>query len=81
MLPGRVLMVLLKKYLVIILRALSAFFVALVKAFCASKKAEQHKRTKHELKMAVTRLEVENDINQKSDADVRADLSRWLRDK
>ncbi|KEG19964.1 hypothetical protein [Bartonella bacilliformis] len=74
-------MILLKKYLVVILKALSAFFVALVKAFYAGKKAEQYKQTEHELKMAVTRLEVENEINQKSDADVRAGLSQWLRNK
>ncbi|WP_375668768.1 MULTISPECIES: lysozyme [unclassified Bartonella] len=39
------------------------------------------KQTEKALKAATTRLEVENEINQKSDADVRTALSDWLRDK
>ncbi|WP_375693577.1 hypothetical protein [Bartonella sp. AP11XZML] len=61
--------------------ALAAFFMILARAFTLGKKAEQQKQTEKALKAATTRLEVENEINQKSDADVRTALSDWLRDK
>ncbi|UNE53967.1 hypothetical protein [Bartonella machadoae] len=70
-----------KKNLMLTGAALAAFFIALEKAFVLGKKTEQQKQTEKTLKTATTRLEVENEINQKSDADVRADLSHWLRDK
>ncbi len=57
------------------------FFIALARAFTLGKKAEQQKQTEKALKAATTRMEVENEINQKSDTDVRAALSDWLRDK
>ncbi|UJM43274.1 hypothetical protein KAE73_00220 [Bartonella henselae] len=62
-------------------RGSSRFFMALAKAFTLGKKAEQQKQTEKTLKAATTRLEVENEVNQKSDTDVRAALSRWLRNK
>ncbi|MCZ2158651.1 hypothetical protein NPX99_05085 [Bartonella sp. 220] len=70
-----------KKNLMLTGAALAAFFMIVAKAFVFGKKTEQQKQTEKTLKSAITRLEVENDINQKSDADVRADLSHWLRDK
>ncbi|UTO28198.1 hypothetical protein [Bartonella harrusi] len=70
-----------KKNLMLTGAALAAFFMILAKAFVLGKKTEQQKQTEKTLKTATTRLEVENEINQKSDADVRADLSHWLRDK
>ncbi|WP_273791683.1 MULTISPECIES: hypothetical protein [unclassified Bartonella] len=70
-----------KRNLMVIGAALAAFFMALAKAFTLGKKAEQQKQTEKTLEAATTRLEVENEINQKSDADVRAALSDWLHDK
>lgn len=70
-----------KKYLTITIAILTAFFIALARAFFLGKKAEQQKQTKKACKMATTRLEVENEINQKSDADVRNKLSDWLRNE
>ncbi|WP_425456823.1 hypothetical protein [Bartonella massiliensis] len=71
----------LKKNLMITGAALTAFFIALAKAFRLGKKLEQQKQIETILKSSTTRLEVENEINQKSDADVRAALSNWLRHK
>ncbi|MFT4450627.1 hypothetical protein [Bartonella bacilliformis] len=65
----------------ITLASLAAFFMALAKVFDLGKKAEQHQQTERALEMAVRRLEVENEINRKSDADVRSDLSQWVRYK
>ncbi len=59
----------------------SGFFIALARAFTLGKKAEQQKQTEKALKAATTRLEVESEVNQKSDADMRAALSDWLHDK
>ncbi|WP_375642483.1 MULTISPECIES: hypothetical protein [unclassified Bartonella] len=70
-----------KRNLMITGAALAAFFIALARAFTLGKKAEQQKQTEKALKVAITRLEVENEINKKSDADVRAALSDWLRNK
>ncbi|EJF81434.1 Uncharacterised protein [Candidatus Bartonella washoeensis] len=70
-----------KKYLTIIATISAAFFVALVKAFFLGKKAEQQKQTEKALNTAKTRLEVENEINKKSDASVRTELSDWLRNE
>ncbi|CAK00936.1 hypothetical protein [Bartonella tribocorum] len=70
-----------KRNLLLTGAALAALFIALAKAFTLGKKAEQQKQTEKTLKATTTRLEVENEVNQKSDADVRAALSRWLRDK
>ncbi|WP_396583979.1 hypothetical protein [Bartonella grahamii] len=70
-----------KRNLMLTGAALTAFFMILARAFTLGKKAEQQKQTEKALKAATTRLEVENEINQKSDADVRAALSDWLRDK
>ncbi|WP_144754487.1 MULTISPECIES: hypothetical protein [Bartonella] len=70
-----------KKNLMITGAALTAFFIALAKAFRLGKEIEQQKQTEKILKSSTTRLEVENEINQKSDADVRAALNHWLRDK
>ncbi|WP_208433535.1 hypothetical protein [Bartonella taylorii] len=70
-----------KRNLMLTAAVLAAFFIALARAFTLGKKAEQQKQTEKALKAAKTRLEVENEINQKSDADVRAALSDWLRDK
>ncbi|WP_375648652.1 hypothetical protein [Bartonella sp. OT172YNZD] len=61
--------------------ALAVFFMILARVFTLGKKAEQQKQTEKALKAATTRLEVESEVNQKSDADVRAALSDWLRDK
>ncbi|WP_425351712.1 hypothetical protein [Bartonella bacilliformis] len=71
----------LKEYFLITLASLAAFFMALAKVFDLGKKAEQHQQTERALKIAKTRLKVENEINRKSDADVRADLSQWVRNK
>ncbi|WP_142415849.1 hypothetical protein [Bartonella massiliensis] len=70
-----------KKYLTLTSAIIAAFFIALVKAFFIGKKVEKQKQTKEAFKVATTRLEVENEINKKSDADVRAKLSNWLRDE
>ncbi|WP_375679633.1 hypothetical protein [Bartonella sp. AP7XZML] len=70
-----------KRNLLLIGATLAAFFMILARAFNLGKKAEQQKQTEKALKAATTRLEVENEINQKSDADVRTALSHWLRDK
>ncbi len=70
-----------KRNLMLTGAVLIAFFIALARAFTLGKKAEQQKQTEKALKAAKTRLEVENEINNKSDADVRAALSDWLRDK
>ncbi|VEJ46069.1 hypothetical protein [Bartonella vinsonii] len=71
----------LKKYSLMITAALAVFFMALAKAFHLGKRSEQHKQTKHALKTAMRRFEVENEVNQKSDGDVRTELSRWVRGK
>lgn len=70
-----------KKNLLLTGAAFAAFFMALAKAFMLGKKAEQQKQTEKMLKAAKTRLEVENEVNQKNDTDVRTALSRWLRGK
>ncbi|EJF80005.1 Uncharacterised protein [Candidatus Bartonella washoeensis] len=70
-----------KKNLMMIGMALAAFFMILARAFTLGKKVEQQKQTEKALQSATTRLEVENEINKKSDADVRAELSEWVRDK
>ncbi|WP_455475327.1 hypothetical protein [Bartonella sp. B17] len=70
-----------KKNLILMMAALVAFFIVIAKAFYLGKKFEQQKQTKKALEAATTRLRVENEINKKSDADVRADLSDWVRDK
>ncbi len=57
------------------------FFMALVKAFSLGKNVEKQKQTKKALEAATTRFEVENEINKKNDADVRVELSCWVRDK
>nr|WP_273758232.1 hypothetical protein [Bartonella sp. AU55XJBT] len=59
----------------------SRFLVALAKAFHLGKKSERQKQTEHALKTARTRFEVENEVNQKTDAGVRSALSRWVRGK
>ncbi|WP_273759632.1 hypothetical protein [Bartonella sp. ML70XJBT.G] len=69
-----------KKNLMLTGAAFAAFFIALVKAFTLGKKAEVQKQTENSLKAATTRLEVEDEVNKKTDADVRAALSDWLRD-
>ncbi|EJF87991.1 hypothetical protein ME1_00955 [Bartonella vinsonii subsp. arupensis OK-94-513] len=55
--------------------------MALAKAFYLGKKSGRHKQTENALKTAMRRLEVENEVNQKSDAGVRSELSRWVRGK
>ncbi|GAA5099237.1 hypothetical protein [Bartonella acomydis] len=70
-----------KRNLSLLLAALAVFFIALAKAFHLGKKSERHKQTENTLKAATTRLEVENEVNQKSDTDVRSALSRWVRGK
>ncbi|WP_208434512.1 hypothetical protein [Bartonella taylorii] len=70
-----------KRNLMITGAALVAFFIALARAFILGKKVEQQKQTENALKAATARLEVENEINKKSDADVRTELSRWVRGK
>ncbi|WP_455475498.1 hypothetical protein [Bartonella sp. B17] len=70
-----------RKNFMFIMAALAAFFMSIAKAFYFGKKVEQQKQIKKALEAAVTRLEVENEINKKSDADVRADLTKWVRDK
>ncbi|AGF76391.1 hypothetical protein [Bartonella vinsonii] len=70
-----------KKNLMVTSAALAAFFMALARAFTLGKKAEQQKQTEKTLKAATTRLEVENEINKKSDDNVRNALSHWLRNK
>ncbi|PIT68756.1 hypothetical protein [Bartonella tribocorum] len=70
-----------KKYLTMTSAIIVAFFVALMKAFFLGKKVEKQKQMREDFKVAETRLEVENEINKKSDADVRNKLSNWLRDE
>ncbi|EJF77765.1 hypothetical protein MCO_00903 [Bartonella sp. DB5-6] len=70
-----------RKYLTLIATILAAFFVALVKAFFLGKRVEQKKQTEEALKTAKTRIEIENEINKKSDTNVRTELSNWLRDE
>nr|WP_198935087.1 hypothetical protein [Bartonella taylorii] len=55
--------------------------MALAKAFHLGKQSERHKQTENALKMVTTRFEVENEVNRKSDAGVRTELSRWVRGK
>ncbi len=55
--------------------------MALAKAFQLGKKSERQKQTENALKTALTRFEVENEVNKKTDAGVRAALSRWVRGK
>ncbi|OLL52471.1 hypothetical protein AT238_01075 [Bartonella henselae] len=69
-----------KRNLLLTGAALAAFFMALAKAFTLGKKAEQQKQKENILKAATTRLEVENEVNKKTDVDVRVALSNWLRD-
>ncbi|AQX17946.1 MULTISPECIES: hypothetical protein [Bartonella] len=57
----------------------SRFFIALVRAFRLGKKTEQQKQTETLIKRAITRLEIENEVNKQSDGDVRSDLSQWVR--
>ncbi|EJF77417.1 hypothetical protein MCO_01332 [Bartonella sp. DB5-6] len=70
-----------KKYFLMFTAALAVFFMALAKAFHLGKKSGWHKQTENALKTAMTRLEVENEVNQKSDVDVRTELSCWVRSK
>ncbi|WP_273755320.1 hypothetical protein [Bartonella sp. MM73XJBT.G] len=70
-----------KRNLSLLLTAIAVFFMALGKAFQLGKKSERQKQVETALKRATTRFEVENEINQKSDADVRSALSRWMRGK
>ncbi|ATP12572.1 hypothetical protein BHOIPH791_12350 [Bartonella henselae] len=70
-----------KRHLFLVMMALAVFFMVLARAFQLGKKSEQYKKTEYALKTATTRLEVENEINQKSDVDVRTDLFNWLRNK
>ncbi|ENN90888.1 hypothetical protein [Bartonella schoenbuchensis] len=70
-----------KKYLLKVMAALAAFFVTLSRVFYLGKKAERRKRTEKVLKVAITRVEVEDEVNKKSDVDVRSDLSEWVRKK
>ncbi|BBL53855.1 hypothetical protein MF1_11130 [Bartonella quintana] len=70
-----------KKNLTMIGAALATFFLALVRAFILGKKVGQQKQPENTLKSAITRLEVENEINKKSDTDVRTELSDWVCDK
>ncbi|MEL6088461.1 MULTISPECIES: hypothetical protein [Bartonella] len=70
-----------KKYLLKVMAALAAFFVTLARVFYLGKKAERRKRTEKILKVAITRVEVEDEVNKKSDVDVRSDLSEWVRKK
>ncbi|GAA5105480.1 hypothetical protein [Bartonella jaculi] len=70
-----------KKNLMLTGAALAAFFIVLARVFTLGKKAEQQKQTENTLKTAITRFEVENEVNRKSDVDVRSELSRWVRDK
>ncbi|WP_375613939.1 hypothetical protein [Bartonella sp. AP153HLJHH] len=69
----------LKKYSLMFTAALAVFFMALAKAFQLGKQSERQKQTENALKTATTRLEVENEVNRKSDAGVRSELSRWVR--
>ncbi|WP_208442609.1 hypothetical protein [Bartonella raoultii] len=71
----------LQRNLSLLLTALAVFFIALAKAFHLGKQSERHKQVENALKASTTRLEVENEVNQKSDCGVRAALSGWLRDK
>ncbi|WP_175869360.1 hypothetical protein [Bartonella gabonensis] len=70
-----------KKYLTMTSAIVVAFFIALVKAFFIGKKVEKQKQTKEAFKIAKTRLEIEDEINKKSDADVHSKLSNWLRNE
>ncbi|AQX30831.1 hypothetical protein [Bartonella schoenbuchensis] len=70
-----------QKYLAIILDASAALFEILMNVCQIGKKVEQHKQTEEALKAAKTRLKIEDEINKKSDDNVRSDLSNWLRDK
>ncbi|WP_336294012.1 hypothetical protein [Bartonella sp. CB169] len=70
-----------KKNLIMMGAALAAFSASSLKAFTLGKKAAQKKQAEKALKLATIRLEVENEINKKSDADVRADLAHWLRNQ
>nr|WP_078690332.1 hypothetical protein [Bartonella schoenbuchensis] len=64
-----------------ILDTSAALFEILMNVCQIGKKVEQHKQTEEALKAAKTRLKIEDEINKKSDDNVRADLSNWLRDK
>ncbi|MCL6229808.1 hypothetical protein [Bartonella bilalgolemii] len=57
------------------------FFVAVVRGFRLGKKTERQKQTETIVKRAITLLEIENEVNKKSDADVRAAFSEWVRHK
>ncbi len=59
----------------------SSFSYSFSESLFPWKKVEKQKQTNEAFKIAKTRLEVENEINKKSDADVRTKLSNWLRDE
>lgn len=70
-----------KRNLTLMITALAVFLMALAKAFHLGKRSERQKQIETSLKIATTRFEVENEVNQKSDSGVRSSLSRWLRGK
>ena len=52
-----------KKYLIIITAALSAFFMALLKALSLGEKYAEQRKDHEDLQAAIKRLEVEDGIN------------------
>ncbi|EJF86088.1 hypothetical protein [Bartonella rattimassiliensis] len=70
-----------KRNLTLMFTALAVFLMALAKAFHLGQRSERQKQIETSLKIATTRFEVENEVNQKSDSGVRSSLTRWLRGK
>ncbi|WP_370931906.1 hypothetical protein [Bartonella sp. DGB1] len=68
-----------KKYLYIAGAVITAFFVALAKAFKLGQQDQQNKQDKETLKSIGIRQKVENDINKKSDDNIRDSLRKWVR--
>jgi len=67
------------RWTAVIVAALAAFFVAVVKVFSAGQSAEKSKQNKASLDAYRKRSEVNDEIARQSDSDSRAELSQWVR--
>lgn len=69
----------LRRYLVIIITTITAIGLSLLRAFSLGKQQEQAKQNKAALDASINRQEIEDEINKSDDANIRADLSSWVR--
>ncbi|AGF74863.1 hypothetical protein BAnh1_09930 [Bartonella australis AUST/NH1] len=70
-----------KKYLIIIGAAISAFLAVLLKVFNLGRNEERSKQKQDDLKAAETRVEVDHEVDQSGDDSVRSRLSKWVHDE